>query len=279
MKEVLMKMEKRILIAAIALSMCLTACGTAKDSKTTESDTPATTVSEETETTESETEQETETTKPETENETETTEKSAEKDKSTAQSEEFVPVKGLSEKYGDIENRAFAYEGKIFTLGKSTMKDLIDGGIPFDEKELNNKGNNVNKNHESSRYTVRINDYVTMQFVFLNSTDSNITEEECLLCNVRWYPIYVPQPDYDESLNEEIVNSINDAAKHVCFSFPLTLTKEQLLENNSNTTEEDQYNNVEYTVDSEVYMGDSGYKFNFNDKTNQLKEVRITWLP
>ena len=59
----------------------------------------------------------------------------------------------------------------------------------------------------------------------------------------------------------------------------LTLTKEELLENNSNTTEEDQYNNVEYKVDSEVYMGDSGYKFEFDDKTNQLKEVNITWLP
>ncbi len=118
-----------------------------------------------------------------------------------------------------------------------------------------------------------------MQFVFINSTDSNITEEQCLLSEVRCYSIYIPQPDYEESLNEEINQSFNDAAKLVCFSFPLTLTKEELLENNSNTTEEDQYNNVEYKVDSEVYMGDSGYKFEFDDKTNQLKEVNITWLP
>jgi type I restriction enzyme S subunit len=37
--------------------------------------------------------------------------------------------------------------------------------------------------------------------------------------------------------------------------------------------------NVKYMIESEVYMGDSGYEFEFNDVTGQLKEVRISWLP
>lgn len=36
---------------------------------------------------------------------------------------------------------------------------------------------------------------------------------------------------------------------------------------------------VKYSVDSEVYMGSSGYTFEFDDTTGQLKEVRISWLP
>lgn len=192
---------------------------------------------------------------------------------------EFTPVAGLSETYADLENRCFAYNGKIYTLGESTLQDLIDGGIPFDEDELNNAGNNVNSNYETDRYTVDINNYASMQFSFINITESNLTEAECLLSLVRWCPLYVPQPDYEDSMNEEIISSINDAASHVCFSFPLTLTKEQLLENSSDATEVDEYNNVRYRIDSDVYMGDSGYSFKFNKKTNQLEDINISWLP
>lgn len=194
------------------------------------------------------------------------------------QPEEFIPVAGLSENYADLDKRCFAYNGQIFTLGESTFQDLIDGGVPFDDNSLNNVGNNVNSNYETDRYTVRINDYVSMQFSFINTTETNITEAECLLRLVRWYSIYVPQPDYEESLNEEIVSQINDAANSVCFAFPLTLTKEQLLENNSNATEIEN-NHIDYRIDSEVYMGDSGYTFKFNQKTDQLEDFNISWLP
>ena len=42
--------------------------------------------------------------------------------------EDFTPVEGLSDKYVDFENRSFAYNGKVFKLGESTLKNLIDGG-------------------------------------------------------------------------------------------------------------------------------------------------------
>lgn len=193
--------------------------------------------------------------------------------------ENFTPVEGLSDNYADLENRAFAYNGKVFTLGESTLKDLIDGAIPFDESDLNNKGNNVNMNYETSTYTASINDYVTMQFRFVNTTGDTMTEEECLLSYVRIYYLYVPQPDYDAEMNAEITESILDAANTVCFSFPATLTKEQLLENNSENAELGERNYVNYYIGSEVYMGSSGYHFEFNDTTNQLEEMSISWLP
>ena len=192
---------------------------------------------------------------------------------------EFTKVEGLSDKYVDSENRAFAYNGKVFKLGESTLKDLIDGGVPFKEKDLNNKGNNVNSNYETDRYTVQINDYATMQIGFINTTDTNLTEEECLLSYVRYYNLYVPQPDYDAERNAKIAACITDASEKVGFSFPITLTKEQLLENSSEGAEADAYNNVKYHIASEVYYGSSGFNFEFNKATNQLDEVRISWLP
>lgn len=96
---------------------------------------------------------------------------------------------------------------------------------------------------------------------------------------VRCYYRYVPQPDYDADMNAEITEGILDVAKQVCFSCPATLTKEQLLENNSDGAEQDENNNVNYYIDSEVYMGSSGYHFKFNKSTNQLEEMSISWLP
>lgn len=193
--------------------------------------------------------------------------------------EDFTPVEGLSDKYVDFENRSFAYNGKVFKLGESTLKDLIDGGIPFDESDLNNKGNNVNKNYESSRYTADINNYVFMQFKFVNITGDTLTEEDCLLSYVRINYLYVPQPNYDDEMNATITENILDAANTVCFSFPVTLTKEQLLENNSEGAEQDEYNNVDYNIDSEVYLGSSGYHFEFDKTTNQMNEMTMDWLP
>lgn len=193
--------------------------------------------------------------------------------------EDFTPVEGLSENYADLENRSFAYKGQIFTLGESTWQDLVDGGIPFQENDLNNIGNNVNSNYETNRYSVELNDYVWMQFSFVNTTQTNISEGECLLSLVRLYFLYVPQPDYEDSLNEEIANLIRDGGNYVGFSFPLTLTREQLLENNKDATEMTESNCVNYYVDSEVYMGKSGYHFEFNENTDQLEDVTISWLP
>lgn len=108
--------------------------------------------------------------------------------------EDFTLASGLSENYADLDNRSFVYNGKKFTLGESTLKDLIDGGIPFEQNSLNNSGNNVNKNYETDRYTAEINDYVTMQFMFGNFTDSEQKAEDCVLSYVRYSHLFCAKP-------------------------------------------------------------------------------------
>lgn len=277
-----MKVKKGMLagLIVIMLSFSFAACG--KEEKDAAEGAPEQ-ITEETEATE----------ETQTPGETETTESGSSSQQDSDREEEgevltdfaipvqenFTPVEGLSDNYADLENRSFAYSGTVFTLGESTLQDLIEGGIPFEENDLNNKGNNVNKNYETSTYTARINDYVTMQFRFINTTGDSMTEEECPLSYVRIFYLYVPQPDYDAEMNAEITENILDAANTICFSFPVTLTKEQLLENNSENAELGERNYVNYYIDSEIYMGSSGYHFKFNDTTNQLEEMSISWLP
>ena len=276
-------MKNKALLIVLAALLSLTSCGSKEESsssKNESSQSAAETTAEET-TAEETTAESTESS--EAASEAETTE-STDKDTEALLSEpvDFKLVDGLSENYADLEKRCFAYDGKIYTLGETTLQELIDAGLPFNENELNNKDNNVNKNYSTPSYTVKINDYVTIQLEFMNTTDAPLTEKECLLSQVRWYTLYVPHAEYDDSdktLNAKIVENLNDAASHLCFSFPFDLKKDQLLEKNPDATDIDDYNHVEYKVESTVYMGKSGYKFGFNKDTNQLEEVYISWLP
>lgn len=288
-----MKIKKIMLagLMVIAMNLSLIACGKEERESSQgspEQKTENTKPTEESRSSEGESESEEtkseEETKPE--EETSSAEESTQEESSGGETEfvipvqeDFVPVEGLSDKYVDFENRSFAYNGQVFKLGESTLKDLIDGGVPFDEGDLNNRGNNVNKNYETGRYDVDLNDYVFLQLKFVNVTDGNLTEEECLLSYVRYCSIYVPQPDYEAERNATITEKIFDAANSVCFSFPLTLTKEQLLENSGEGAEQDDYNNVNYHIASEIYLGGSGYKFQFDKNTNQMKEMTMDWIP
>lgn len=195
---------------------------------------------------------------------------------------DFVAAEGLGDKYVDFDNRAFTYNGTIYRLGESTLKDMVDGGIPFEESDLNNKGNNVNKNRGTGKYNVEINDTVNLQCTFINTTKESQKEEDCLLYSVRLYYLYVPRPDYTSERNEKLAEDILDSSKVVGFAFPATLTKEQLLENSSEGAEVDESGfstYVEYKVKAELYYGSSGYSFRFNHDTNQMEQVTIDWLP
>lgn len=281
----MMNMRKGTAVALAAMLMCLTACGQSdkNDSDSEEKKSVQTTTTAATENSDESIDNgdtapsESEQAVSESESDASSAAESAATE-SAAEAEEFVPVEGLSEKYGDLDNRSFAYEGKVYKLGESTLKDLIDGGVPIDENDLNNKDNNVNANYETDTYGMDINDFVSMQFKFVNITEEPQKAEDCLLSYVSYITIYVPHDDYEESLNEEIRANIADASQHVCFSFPLTLTREQLIENNGEYTEmEERF--VNYSLDSEVYMATRGYHFGFEKDAELLKDVTISWLP
>lgn len=271
-------MKKKLIAVSLIAMLSLASCGAdpgvsdpaSKEETTTEAVTEEATTEEATTeaTTEAATEESTETT-------TEAKDDKDDKDAAPAP----AAVEGLSDKYADLDNRSFAYKGKVFTVGVSTFQDLIDGGLDFKEKDLANKDNNVNPNHSTEWYVIDLSQYAHLQVQFTNVGDEAKSEKELPLQYLRYYTIYVPRFD-DEERNADIKADLEKAAEVVQFSFPLTLTKDELLANSPDYTEfKEGFNQYNYKVDSTKYYTGLGYEFQFDKDINQLKDMNITWLP
>lgn len=163
-----------------------------------------------------------------------------------------APVDGLSSTYADLDNRSFAINGKVYTLGVTTLQDMIDDGVPFDEDDIANVNNNLNGNSSSQGFKIVLGDYYNAQVYAGNFTEDNKTIAECPICE-----IYLPV-DLEES---------NDILQ---FAFPLNITEDDLIANSGEPTDKSEYsdgdyqsNTYEYKKDSEQYYGDSGYQFEF----------------
>lgn len=284
-------MNKKLLAVSLIAMLGLTSCGAADGNSApdaavsaTEAATEETTTEEATEestteeaTTEEATEESTTTADEDSED---TTTSASDKDEDEDSSETAAaPVEGLSDKYADLDNRSFAYKGKIYTVGVSTFQDLLDGGVDFKDNDAANKDNNVSPNHSTEWYTIDISHYAHIQVQFTNVSDDPMSAKDCPLQYVRWYTIYVPRFD-DEERNADIKADLEEAAKVVQFAFPITLTSEELLANSPDYTEyKEGFNQYNYKTESSKYIRDTGYEFQFDKDIDQLKDMNITWLP
>ena len=204
-----------------------------------------------TETTEIEIYTEDETTEVDTEDET--TEVDTEEE-TTEAAVAPAPVDGLSDTYADLDNRSFAVNGKVYTLGVTTLQEMIDDGVPFDSNDIANANNNLNANSSSSGFRIVLGEYYDAQVYVGNFTDENKTAAECPICEI-YLPVDLDQP--------------NDILQ---FAFPLTITEDELVANSGEPTDKSEYtsddgdyqsNTYEYKKDSDKYIGDSGYQFEF----------------
>ena len=186
--------------------------------------------------------------------------------------ETFKPAEGLSSKYADLDNRSFVYNGHLFTLGKTTMQEMVDAGVTFkgnsDEKmnkEVGPASDGDDTVHKS--LTISESDSQSIGCEFINITGSSIPAKECVIC-------YVSALLYD---NRGAAFNVSESGA-VEFAFPKGITREDLYANSGDPTEiDDDLNRVDYLVDSTMFDDDSGYKFFFED--NKLCEVHMSWLP
>lgn len=180
--------------------------------------------------------------------------------------EPATPSADLGDTWVNLDNRSFAVNGTVYTLGVSTLQDMIDGGVPFDEEDIANANNNLNSNTESQNFSIVLGEYYNAQVAVINTTEENKTMAECPISS-----IYLPV-DLEE--NNDILT----------FAFPLTMTENDLLAQAGEPTSQDSYssdsdyvmNTYEYKVESENYYRETGYKFEFTNGV--LSYVTINWI-
>lgn len=168
--------------------------------------------------------------------------------------------------YVDLNNMQFAINGKVYTLGKTTLQTLIDDGVPFDKDDLLNANNNINKNSQSEGFVIELDEYWSAQVYTMNDSDENKTIAECYI-----YRVYLP-------VHQDQKQNI------IAFAFPLDITLEQLKEAAGKSTDSSHrkvddrtYDTLEYTKESTRYYADWGYKFEFMN--DELQYVTLDYIP
>lgn len=187
------------------------------------------------------------------------------KDKSDTASSPVVSANFASTKYADLDNRQFSVNGKVYTLGKTTLQDMINDGVPFNEDDIANASNNVNGNTQTD-FDINLDEYWSATVYVGNYTDENKVAKDCVVTEISYH------------------NSDDKTQNILGFNFPLTLTEEELKNNSGEPTENRTYssegyttNTYEYKTESTRYYGNSGYTFEFTN--GQLERVSIEYMP
>ena len=168
--------------------------------------------------------------------------------------------------YVDLNNMQFAINGKVYTLGKTTLQTLIDDGVPFDKDDLLNANNNIDKNSKSEGFEIELDEYWDAQVYTMNDSDENKTIAECYI-----YRVYLP-------VHQDQKQNI------IAFAFPLDITLDQLKEAAGESTDSSHrkvddrtYDTLEYKKESTRYYANWGYKFEFMN--GELQYVSLDYIP
>ena len=172
-------------------------------------------------------------------------------------------------KYVDFDDMSFWVNGQQFTLGVNTLQDMIEAGVVFDAEDLEDAENNLRKNlrSETFKFSISAHGYATVRVI--NATDKGKRLADCVLCR-----IYVSFYDHPEEIGDSILS----------FAFPMSMTKDKLLENAGEPDDKSHYDGSRYTSDTfeyrksgRKYFGYNKYIFDFYNDV--LTYVTIEYLP
>lgn len=223
---------------------------------------PVSTETDETEPTETET---TETTTEATTTTTSaTTSASSSADSSATGTTSLPNVEGGIIRFDDM---CFYVNGKKYVLGKTTLQEMIDDGVPFDEDDLGDANNNLKANYQSNGFDIRIEQYYSATIYVLNYSDEGKPMSECVVNEIRFHP--------------------KDPQDIVTFDFPQDMTMEDLVKlagepNNEvshyDSETSDSYSDTyKYSTESTKYYGGSYYEFRFYN--SKLSDITLSWMP
>lgn len=159
-----------------------------------------------------------------------------------------------SEFFTDFDNMSFTYNGHTYTLGVSTVQDLIDDGV-----ELSGSGNLDEivdgMSNFYAGFSFELIPYRLATVSVSNFTDEALPASECTISSFR------------------VTNLRELPEGMIGFNFPDMFTKEDLINSAGepdSTSEFTDSNGVlietlTYEKPSEIYVGASGYTYTFED--------------
>ncbi|MBP5180017.1 MAG: hypothetical protein J6127_01870, partial [Clostridiales bacterium] len=166
-----------------------------------------------------------------------------------------------------FDDMCFFVNGKKYVLGKTTLQEMIDDGVPFDEDDLGDAGNNLKANYQSNGFDIRIDKYYSATIYVLNYSDEGKPMSECVVNEIRFRP--------------------KDPQDIVSFEFPLDMSMEDLVKlagepNNEvrhyDSETSDSYSDTyKYSTESTKYYGGSYYEFRYFN--SELEEITLSWMP
>ena len=173
-------------------------------------------------------------------------------------------------KYVNFDEMNFYVNGKKYTLGKTTLQDLVDDGVPFEDGESDNFSNNVKSHYQSGYIKIKLDAKSCYCWIeVFNETDSGKPMNEC----------YV---------NQILFKYLSDEGKKqtmVSFDFPLTLTIDELKANSGEPTEKPYHYDTEKNTYDTLGWTKKGTKFynsnriEFSFKNNVFEEINMTYIP
>ena len=246
-----MKNKKIIsMILAASMMFSLAACGSDDSSSRSDDDNERVTTEAETE------DEEEEETTTASETTTEATEATLREPTGPVESEFFT----------DFENMSFTYNGKTYTLGVSTLQDLIDDGVELSGLDAASDIVDAQSTYFSG-FSIEIIPYRNATMTVANYTDAELPASDCVIT----------------SLNVSSIRELPEGA--ITFNFPDLFTSEDLV---NSAGEPDSINEFElddgtacatytYEQSSEIYYGYRRYTYSFKDGI--INEIAMSYIP
>ena len=173
-------------------------------------------------------------------------------------------------KYVNFDEMNFYINGKKYTLGKTTLQDLVDDGVPFEDGESDNFSNNVKSHYQSGYIKIKLDAKSCYCWIeVFNETDSGKPMNECYVNQILFKYLS------DEGRKQTMVS----------FDFPLTLTIDELKANSGEPTEKPYHYDTEKNTYDTLGWTKKGTKFynsnriEFSFKNNVFEEINMTYIP
>lgn len=171
----------------------------------------------------------------------------------------------------DFDDMHFFINGKKYTMGKTTLQEMYDDGVPFRKSEDSKLDQKLKKNSSqlTGGFSIELDEYWAAQVFVMNVSSEEKPASECVI-----YRIIL------NNISRKYQNNAN-----LTFDFPLNLTTSELVKiagepaDGVKHLDGSNYYTDTYTYKqkSKKYLGSKSYTFEYlNDVLNK---VTIDYLP